>query len=183
WVRRQLPLSPHYHRWGIYFKHGRVTTEAGEQHCFNVLSFNGPGEEQPPPPRLELFASMLPRLFCDLKKPADRSFRTFELPGENKSFARTAAYTPDPNNAWVEIQVTVCNGRAEATCRPGLEEAEKFEPITPAEQEAFKEALGWMYPDLKPVPRQQLDGSALGIYLREAVCVVRRFEVETLDDK
>jgi serine/threonine protein kinase len=181
-LRRHQPLIPKKHHWGVYLKHRAVTTEQGEQHYFNAVAFSGPSEEMPPPPSLTLDAFTRPCLFCDLLGREDRPFRDFTLAGLNKGFIREVQYRPDPTNPWVEVEVTVHNDLVEATCRVGLESAVPLDPITPTDQKVAKATVLAKYPDLGHITPQQLEGTALGIYVRDAECVVQSFVVETIDD-
>jgi hypothetical protein len=53
--------------------------------------------------------------------------------------------------------------------------------IRPADRDAFLRSLGFTYPDLRGA-NLQMSGTAAGVYVDSAVCVVREFAVEALPE-
>ena len=89
-------------------------------------------------------------------------------------------YTPDPEDRWVEAEITVKPAQIAGSFRPGgSAEAADLPPLLLADQDRVRNHLRRSFPD---VGLDHFEGSALGIYVREVVCTVQSFTVESIGD-
>jgi serine/threonine protein kinase len=181
-MRRARELITQEDQWGVYCRHASLLTEQGSQHSFTALSFVGPEERKDAPGTVELSAALRPCLFAHLLQPVERPRREFFHGAFEKGNVRNAAYAPDANNPWVEITVTVQGGVVTGSFHPGGADAVEMPPVTADDQRRSKLAIRTLFPDLAGVPDQRFDGSALGVYVREADCTVASFVVELIPD-
>src|SRR5262249_12421936 len=156
---------------GVYCQHRTVVTAQGPQHYFNAAYCSGSDEMKKPPPLVyTIRASLCPRLFGDLQHPLDRPFREFYGIDTEKTFHQDIKYPPRPDTPWGGIEVTIVGDLITAKCRVdgGDGVADKLR-ITLKDQNETKGAVLAMFPDFAGVPREQLGGTALGIYVSDAV--------------
>jgi hypothetical protein len=178
-LRWETPLIDELLQWGVYVKHRRRVTHQGPQHYFVTVYFGRPVEvEGEPGPHRRLSGSFRPRLFGDLREPTKLPFRDEHGAREGPS-QEGLIYIPDPVDRWVDVEITVNPARVAASFHPGGSPVAAGLPLlVPADEGDFKGHLRWAYPDLAV---EQFEGSALGVYLRHAVCTVQGFAVEPID--
>jgi serine/threonine protein kinase len=167
--------------WGVYVKHRRAVTSQGPQDYFVEVYFSEPTEVQAG--RLQLQGSFRARLFGDQVKPARLPFSDYYAWREDGRLSHeNAEYTPDLNDPWVEVEITVRPAQVAASFRPcGSAQVAGLPVLLPGDQDSFKNSLRKFKSD-PDLARADFEGSALGIYVREAVCTVQGFAVEPLGD-
>jgi hypothetical protein len=176
--------------WGIYLKHRRAFTGEGTQDYFAVAYFNyfdvadlsRPSKGQTEPfVRDELQGTFRLRLFGDLDRPGKLPLRDeYAVRKGGRSNHTVLKFTPDPKAPWVDVEITVRPAQVAASFRPGdSTEVGDLPGFLQADQDRFKSRLRGRYPDLA---RADFEGSALGIYVREAVCTVQGFAVGPIAD-
>jgi hypothetical protein len=182
-LRWERPLNTDEGEWGVYVQHHCPITDQGPQHYFVAVYFGLPSEvEAQPAVRHVLNGSFRPCLFGNLKRPAKEPFREERGVRRGGQFNHTdLKYTPDPKDRWVTVEITVRPALVAASFRPGGRNvAADLPPLLPVNQDSFKKALRTNHPDLRG---EGLEGSALGVYLRQVFCTVQGFAVEPIDDE
>jgi hypothetical protein len=162
-------------------KHSRTITGQGPQDYFVAVYFSRPTEVQTKPVvRYKLQGNFRPCLFGDLQTPAAQDVRNeYGLRKDGRPNHANLEYTPDPHEPGVNnVEITVRLAQVAANFRPsGSTEAADLPELLPRDEEGFKSRLRLRCPDLAGA---DFKGSALGIYVREAVCIVEGFAVEPL---
>jgi serine/threonine protein kinase/DNA-directed RNA polymerase specialized sigma24 family protein len=178
-LRWERPLALLELQWGVYVKYRGRVTEQGPQHYFVALYFGLPSTVAAGPTHL-LRGSFRPRLFGELKWPADLPLRDFFGVRTQGRFSHSdLEYTPHQKDRWVDVEITVRPGQVTASFHPdGSTVASDLPPLTPADEGVTKVYLRRQYPDLAS---EQFEGSAVGIYVRQGVCTVQGFTVKPMD--
>jgi hypothetical protein len=179
-LRRERPLTDE-RELGVYVKHRCAVTDQGPQHYFVAVYVSMPWQvEADAAGRLGLRGSFRPRLFGELENPADRPLRDFYWVRTGRPNHTDVEYTPDREDRSVEVEITVTPAQIAASFRPaGSAGAADLPLLTLADQDRAKNHLRGSYPDLAEA---DFEGSALGIYVREVVCTVQSFTVESIGD-
>src|SRR5262249_21844308 len=119
---------------------------------------------------------------CAVGQPAERLYRDlYGVRKEGRWSHTDLEYTPDPEDRWVEVEITVRPAQIAASFRPGgSDKAADLPLLLLKDQDGAKKYFRTHDTDLA---HEAFEGSALGIYLRQVVCTVQSFTVERIDDQ
>jgi hypothetical protein len=182
-LRLDYPNLTDFVEWGVYLKHASFTTEKGLQDLFHAVWFAGDEElKQPALAPKQVTATLQLRLYSDLVEPRDEPFRLMYIGSQGKPYRYAIPYTPNPNDRWQTIAVDVRPTATTAHCQLGPGEKADLGPLTSAECERQLGSALRVTPDLKTVRPDQLQGHALGIYVRTGACTVQQFVIQADKD-
>jgi serine/threonine-protein kinase len=163
--------------WGVYCKHTAFDSAKGQNHHIYAMWLAGGHDPQRLPAEQEITATLMQRIFCDFAQPAALPFRDMRVGLMTKPFRHNIPFHPNPDKSWQTIAVQVDPSGVTANCTLSSGENRLLGPLKAADSDM--QLLGALasQDDLRPIQPAQLQGSALGVFVRAGVCTVRKFVV------
>jgi hypothetical protein len=177
-MRLDRPLHTQEGEFGVYGRYASFATHQGLQHSFYALYFGGlePTRGGKPAPQ-EVHSFLRQRLFCYLQQPTESAFRDYYHGSDTRATYQAKKWVIDPKDPWYTIEMDVQTQAVTARYRVGAGDWLNLGPSPLRHRESYPSLAQSWFPDLAGIPPERWVGSALGVYVRHAVCTVQQLEV------
>jgi hypothetical protein len=171
-------------QWGVYCRYDQEPSTQGIQRYFHALIIS---EEMPLSRTLKLGdeywsyqAHLAPRLFREFISRAEDDLRASRwIQVNEQNFVHRKHPVKRQADLWRTLVIEVSPESTVASC---TDSAGHFTltPIPRESEAAFLTHLRTKYDDLAALPSFPRPGSAVGIFLRQSVCTIDRFQIEPM---